>query len=54
MAQYIHLFGATSEFNEAYNGKSYEEPWLSLTEEGEKVNYNKSEEEKTKTNVFNI
>lgn len=46
MAQYIHLFETASEFNEAYNGSSYEEPWVSLTEEGEKVNYNKSEEEK--------
>ena len=46
MGKYIHLFDTASEFNEAYNGDAYIEPWLSLTEEREKVNYNKSEEEK--------
>lgn len=46
--KYIHLFDTASEFNEAYNGSSYEEPWVSYTEENEKVKYNKSEDEKLK------
>jgi uncharacterized protein (TIGR02145 family) len=41
MAQYIHLFDTASEFNEAYNGSSYEEPWVSYTEEDQEVHYNK-------------
>lgn len=41
MAQYIHLFNTASEFNEAYNGSSYEEPWVSYTEEDQEVHYNK-------------
>ena len=41
MGKYIHLFDAASEFNEAYNGSSYEEPWVSYTEEDDKVSYNK-------------
>lgn len=31
--EYIHLFETTSEFNEAYNGPDYKEPWVSFTEE---------------------
>lgn len=46
MGKYIHLFSAATDFNAAYKGDAYNEPWVSLTEEGEKVNYNKSEEEK--------
>lgn len=46
MGKYIHLFSAATDFNVAYKGDAYNEPWVSLTEEGEKVNYNKSEEEK--------
>ena len=41
MESYIHLYETNSEFTEAYNGPDYKEPWLSLTEEGMKVNYNK-------------
>ena len=41
MAQYIHLFDTASEFNEAYNGSSYIEPWVSLTEQTQEVHYNK-------------
>ena len=41
MESYIHLYKTNSEFTEAYNSPNYKEPWLSLTEEGMKVNYNK-------------
>ena len=41
MESYIHLYETNSEFTAAYNGPDYKEPWLSLTEEGMKVNYNK-------------
>ena len=41
MESYIHLYKTNSEFTEAYNGPDYVEPWLSLTEENMKVNYNK-------------
>lgn len=56
MGKYIHLFSAATDFNAAYKGDTYNEPWVSLTEEGEKVNYNKSEEEKLKQTylTFNV
>ena len=41
MKSYIHLYETNDEFTKAYNGSEYIEPWLSLTEEGMKVNYNK-------------
>ena len=41
MESYIHLYSTNDEFTAAYNGPEYIEPWLSLTEEGMKVNYNK-------------
>ena len=41
MKSYIHFYKKTDEFTKAYNGPDYKEPWLSLTEEGMKVNYNK-------------
>ena len=41
MESYIHIYSTNDEFTAAYNGPEYIEPWLSLTEEGMKVNYNK-------------
>ena len=41
MESYIHLYKKNSEFTEAYNSPNYKEPWLSLTEEGMTINYNK-------------
>ena len=41
MKSYIHLYKTNSDFTASYNGPDYKEPWLSLTEEGMKVNYNK-------------
>ena len=41
MKSYIHLYKTNSEFTASYNGSEYVEPWLSLTEENMKVNYNK-------------
>ena len=42
MGEYIHYFETNSEFEEAYNGEAYAEPWVSYTEQSEKVNYNKN------------
>ena len=41
MKSYIHLYKTNDEFTEAYNGPDYVEPWLSLTEEGMTIGYNK-------------
>ena len=41
MESYIHLYSTNEEFTAAYNSPNYKEPWLSLTEEGMKVNYSK-------------
>ena len=46
MAQYLRLFDTVNEFNSAYTGEEYIEPWVSYTEENEHVDYNKSEMEK--------
>ena len=42
MKSYIHLFKTNQEFTEAYNSPNYEEPWLSLTEENNAINYSKN------------
>ena len=42
MKSYIHLFKTNQEFTEAYNSPNYEEPWLSLTEENNAINYSKT------------
>ena len=41
--RHCRLFNTVSEFNEAYNGEQYEEPWVSVTEgDGNgRVDYNK-------------
>lgn len=38
---YLHLFGTDTEFHEVYDGPDYEEPWVSLTEDVDRVDYNK-------------
>ena len=40
MAQFLHLFETENEFTSAYTGENYNEPWVSYTEETEKVDYN--------------
>ena len=48
-AHYLHKFESNSEFDAAYNGNDYDEPWVSATNTGNdeyRVNYNKTEEEK--------
>ena len=32
--EYLHLFNSESDFNEAYEGSSYKEPWVSATNTG--------------------
>ena len=41
MESYIHLYKTNSDFTAAYNSLDYKEPWLSLTEEGMTISYNK-------------
>ena len=41
MESYIHLYKTNSDFTAAYNSPNYKEPWLSLTEEGMTISYNK-------------
>ena len=38
---YIHLFSTTAEFNTAYNGTGYTDPWVSYTLESSALTYNK-------------
>jgi hypothetical protein len=47
MGKYLHKFNAEEDFNEAYNGDGYMEPWVSYTDEPETegeehVDYNKT------------
>jgi len=39
--QFIHYFKTTSTFNEVYNGNKYKKPWLSYTECGNTLTFNK-------------
>ena len=41
--KYLHLFKNQSEFETAYNGQNYEEPWVSLINTTGAVHYNKIE-----------
>lgn len=41
MGPYIHLFDTEAEFNAAYNGNDYVEPWVSYTVQSDRVDYNK-------------
>ena len=38
---YIHLFDTTAEFDAAYNGTGYTDPWVSYTLESSALTYNK-------------
>ena len=42
--RYVHLFETVSDFNAAYKGEDYHEPWVSYVKENERVDYNKVEE----------
>ena len=46
MGKYMHLFETQAEFESAYTGDNYNEPWVSYTIENEETRYNKSEREK--------
>ena len=39
--KYLHKFEELSDFTEEYMGDAYKEPWVSLTKENDKVDYNK-------------
>ena len=38
---YLHKFDTTSEFDEAYNGDEYHEPWVSTVVQNGQINFNK-------------
>lgn len=40
MEKHIHLFSTQAEFEAAYNGSEYKEPWLSYVNESGEVVYN--------------
>ena len=42
MGKYLHLYYDADSFSGDYNGAAYHEPWVSLTEENSRVNYNKT------------
>ena len=46
---YLHLYETEQEFQNAYNGEGYDEPWISYTEQSERCDYNKEEEEEAPT-----
>jgi len=46
--KYLHEFDTINNYNEMRFGEEYEEPWVSLTNENSKVNYNITEEEREK------
>ena len=41
MGKYLHRFDAEEDFNAAYNGEDYIKPWVSYTDESDRVDYNK-------------
>ena len=41
MGKYAHLFQTASDFNAAYNGTGYTEPWVSYIVENSGITYNK-------------
>ena len=45
MAKFLHKFWTQAEFEAAYEGAAYNEPWLSLTRDSDRVDYNKEEEQ---------
>ena len=53
MGKFIHRYELETEFNEERNN-NYNEPWLSLTESIDRVDYNKTEEEKLLSMPFTI
>ena len=53
MKRYIHLFANESEFDQERQGNYYE-PWVSYTKSADKVDYNKTEEEKLLGTPFTV
>lgn len=39
--KFLHKYSTESDFEEDYNGTAYTEPWVSLTEDVDRVDYNK-------------
>ena len=40
--QFLHKYQTVTAFTQDYNGTGYTEPWVSLTVENDKVDYNKN------------
>lgn len=43
MGRYLHLYQTQAQFETAYDGTGYSEPWVSFTEDVERVDYNKQQ-----------
>ena len=43
MGKYLHLYHTQEQFETAYDGSDYLEPWVSFTEDVERVDYNKQQ-----------
>lgn len=50
--KFIHNYDDLTAFNEDYNGSGYTEPWVSLTHENNKVNYNKANWARIDLNIW--
>ena len=50
--KYLHYFDDDASFKGQYNGNGYKEPWVSLTEENDEVNYNKKKYEPLTFNIL--
>lgn len=53
MGKYMHYFQTESEFNQE-RSENYIEPWVSLTGENDRVDYNKTEDERLLETPFTI
>lgn len=52
MRKYIYHFDTESDFNEMRSAENYDEPWVSLTEDIERIDFNKTEEEKERERLL--
>ena len=54
MRKYIYHFDTEADFNEMRSVENYDEPWVSLTEDVERIDFNKTEEEKERERLLEM
>ena len=54
MRKYIYHFDTEADFNEMRSAENYNEPWVSLTENVERIDFNKTEEEKERERLIEM